>query len=276
MKKCETVLGTLSPIKISAAYTELDSSSPLNALDSHVHNECEIYLNLSGDVSFAVESSIYPLVPGSVIITRPLEYHHCIYHSDKLHRHYLLLIDPTGNERLFDRFYNRPVGKDNMLLLDSEGTARFAAACEVLADDHAGELEKYQSLFTLLSSLEGAVLPALPCLRTDDCIIKALGKINSALGDKLTVRSLAAACGVSVNTLERRFREAVSATPHEYIKKKRLAKAASLLMQGKTVTEAAEFSGFSDCSAFITLFRRSFGVTPLKFQRRAIPTYKNR
>ena len=32
--------------------------------------ECEIYLNLSGDVSFEVENRIYPVSPGTVILTR--------------------------------------------------------------------------------------------------------------------------------------------------------------------------------------------------------------
>lgn len=78
----------ISPFSMQIAYVDIDSHSSLNQFEHHIHPECEIYLNLSGDVSFMVEDRIYPITAGSVIITRPHEYHHCIYHSDKRHRHY--------------------------------------------------------------------------------------------------------------------------------------------------------------------------------------------
>ena len=80
-KLCLSPFGTL---RLQVAYSELDSKSKQNTFDSHIHNECEIYINLSGDVSFVVENKVYPIVPGSIIITRPGEYHHCVYHSNAL------------------------------------------------------------------------------------------------------------------------------------------------------------------------------------------------
>ena len=43
------------------SYLELDSESKQNAYDSHIHSECEIYINVSGDVSFVIENRIYPI-----------------------------------------------------------------------------------------------------------------------------------------------------------------------------------------------------------------------
>lgn len=103
-------------------YVEIDSKSPLNTYNDHIHDECEIYVNLSGDVSFSVENSVYPITKGSVIITRPYEYHRCIYHSNKLHKHFWILFNPSKNEELFDIFFKRELGKNNLLVLDSENT----------------------------------------------------------------------------------------------------------------------------------------------------------
>ena len=63
---------------------------------SHLHDCCEVYVNLSGDVSFAIGSHVYPVAPGDVIITRPNELHHCIYHSDCRHGHYCLGMRPAA------------------------------------------------------------------------------------------------------------------------------------------------------------------------------------
>ena len=78
----------IAPCDLSVSYSEISVDSPFNDEHSHIHGECEIYLNLSGDVSFEVENRLYPIKRGSVIITRPYEHHHCIYHSDLPHGHY--------------------------------------------------------------------------------------------------------------------------------------------------------------------------------------------
>ena len=87
MKTKAFTLPTISAVDFSVSYVDLESSFNINENESHIHEECEIYLNLSGDVSFEVENKIYPISRGSVIITRPYEYHHCIYHSDACHKH---------------------------------------------------------------------------------------------------------------------------------------------------------------------------------------------
>lgn len=86
------------------SYLELNSASSANVHNHHIHDECDIYINLSGDVSFAVENSLYPLLPGNIIITHPHEYHHCIYHSEKLHKHFWTLFQTSNNKELFDIF----------------------------------------------------------------------------------------------------------------------------------------------------------------------------
>ena len=61
--------------------------------------------------------------------------------------------------------------------------------------------------------------------------------------------------------------QTLNISPSEYIKKKRLANAAKLLSKGYTVSEASSQSGFSDYSNFIALFKKTYGVTPLKYKK---------
>ena len=100
-----------------------------------------------------------------------------------------------------------------------------------------------------------------------DSIIKAIDCINNNLSRHISVTEIARECNVSVNTLERRFLQELNFSPSAYIRKKRLANAAKLLSEGRSVTEAAELSGFADCSNFILLFKKAYKITPLQYKK---------
>lgn len=267
MEKTNISFGGIAPFEMSAKYIEIDSESPLNVFDDHIHEECEIYVNLSGDVSFAVENSIYPVTPGGIIITRPLEYHHCIYHTNKLHKHFWFLFSPNGNERLFDIFYNRKPGENNLLIPPAEKNDELFKICHSLTDENVGEVERYALFFRLIELMNNATAVTTQSNHDTDYIIKAINRINRNLSQPITVSGLARECNVSVNTLERHFKRELNLSPLEYINKKRLANAARLLTDGHSVTEAAELSGFSDCSKFIYSFKKDYKMTPLKYKK---------
>lgn len=257
----------IQPFEIRATYMELDSRSGENVFESHIHNECEIYINLSGDVSFAVENTIYPITPGSIIITRPFEYHHCVYHNNKLHKHFWILISATENEYLFNKFYNRIPGEGNLLILGKEKTKELIAVCERLTAKTASEFESYFDFFKLISLINDASPLEKPSLLYPDVIVNAMTYINDTLSDSMSVGEIAKKVNVSINTLERYFMKFLNVSPRAYIQKKRLSNAARLLSEGYSVTEASEESGFANCSAFISLFRKTYGLTPYAYKK---------
>lgn len=247
-------------------YVEIDSLSSLNENESHTHNECEIYINLSGDVSFEVENAIYPVVPGSIVITRPAEKHHCVYHSNDLHKHFWILFSPNGNERLLDMFFDREKGTGNLLHLSANDTAKLIDVCRKLLDCD-GEIEKYYLFFKLIGLLQGSQKENAQ-YEKNDCVSIALNYIDNNISRAISVREVAEASFISVNTLERKFKERLGVSPSAYIKKKRLAVAAGFLQSGCGVTETAERSGFADCSNFIVVFKKEYGITPYKYKQR--------
>lgn len=259
----------IAPFQFSLHYLELEANSPYNQFDSHIHPSCEIYLNLSGDVSFMVEDHIYPISPGSVIITRPYEYHHCIYLSNALHKHFWALLSSDGNETLLKPFFDRPAGTKNLILLSPQKGRELLELFHTMLRDESNEAEKYLQFLTMLAILHtgsptslakaGAALPS--------DLVFALTYISDNLSKALSVKELAAAAHVSVNTLERHFLSCLQITPYEFIKEKRLMYAAELLKQGRTVAEASAESGFSDYSRFISMFKSFFGITPLQYQK---------
>lgn len=252
--------------RLNVTYTELDSSSAQNVFHSHAHDECEIYVNISGDVSFVVENRIYPIVPGSIVITRPGEYHHCVYHSDALHRHFWILFSSDGMNGLFPRFYRREAGENNLLILSGARFKELTDLCHELCEQSFSPDEELYRFFKLIHLINGAEISEARSYDGVPVMERALKFIGENMLEPITVGEIAAAAYVSISTLERYFEKNLRLSPSEYLKRRRLSHAADLLKSGESVTYACHQSGFADCSKFIQLFRKHYGVTPLKWK----------
>ncbi|MBR3997465.1 MAG: helix-turn-helix transcriptional regulator, partial [Clostridia bacterium] len=73
---------------------------------------------------------------------------------------------------------------------------------------------------------------------------------------------------ISQSTLNRLFRKYVGLSVFQIIDARRLSHAENLLRNGSSVMDACFQSGFTDCSKFIILFKKTFGVTPLRYKRK--------
>lgn len=94
---------------------------------------------------------------------------------------------------------------------------------------------------------------------------RALAVAQRILNDPAEGRPLPALCsgaGVSVRTLERLFRSDVGIGFDSWRRQVRLIKAVEYLVAGDSVKQVAFAVGYSQPSAFVEAFRRTFGVTP--------------
>lgn len=268
MQQNTVTLAALPEMEFSVTKTTLDAVSKLNQNDSHAHAVCEVYINLSGDVAFSVENRIYSVSRGSVILTMPYEFHHCIYRSNAPHSHYWITFTPIREAEFLQIFFCREKGTRNRIDLD-EGALE--DLCLILDDliAHPGSglqrqiqiLRFFQILTQGVVAQPEAMLENLPRDVTD-----ALSFMDRHLTEELDVATIAEACHVSVNTLERHFQERLGISPFAMLRKKRLFASMLHLQNGCSVTEAAMLSGFSDYSNYIQLFRKQFGMTPGKYR----------
>lgn len=259
----------VEPFECIIHYVESNAFSNENQFESHIHNQCEIYINITGNGSFMVENNVYPISAGSVIITRPYEYHHCIYHSNAVHKHFWILFSAEKNELLFELFFKREAGERNLIVLPPEKLREIIEICRDMMKNETNHIKKYADFFALILLLEGKKSEdtAVEMQKLPVDVEFAVKYINDNISSQITINFLAARAHVSVNTLERHFSETLSMPPSVYLKNKRLANAAQLLKSGKSVMESCEKSGFSDYSRFISEFKKKFGATPLKFQK---------
>ncbi len=94
---------------------------------------------------------------------------------------------------------------------------------------------------------------------------RALAVAEAVLTNPAQSKSLAELCagvGVSVRTIERSFRKDVGTDFESWRRQARLVKAVELLVSGRSIKEVAFAVGYRQSSAFVEMFRRTFGTTP--------------
>ena len=94
---------------------------------------------------------------------------------------------------------------------------------------------------------------------------RALAVARALMADLAASPSLHSLCdraAVSVRTIERIFRQEVGTDFETWRRQARLLKAMELLAAGQSVKQVAFDVGYRHPSAFVSMFRRTFGVTP--------------
>ncbi len=256
----------IAPFEYKIEHIDIDATAPSNVHEQHTHSVCELYVNLSGEISFMCGDSIYPVGPGQAIIARPYEPHHCIYRANSRHRHYWMLFSCDAEDPFFDFIYRREQGIGNLITLTDEGAAEMVSLCRSLLTDKTGSMETCMCFMRLMQLLASGRKSG----RGDDApeeIRRAISHISENLAEPLAIGALAAEAHMSLSSFERRFKAHTGMTPKQYILGRRLSRSAELLAGGMSVMDVCTLCGFPDYSHFIALFRRRFGTTPLRYQK---------
>ena len=98
-------------------------------------------------------------------------------------------------------------------------------------------------------------------------IARVVGYVRDHVHEPISVDDLARRAGMSRSAFDRRFKEATTYAPLQFIKAMRLGNAALRLRQGASVGEAAYAVGYASASQFSREFRRHFGASPRAWGR---------
>ncbi|QQN50377.1 helix-turn-helix domain-containing protein [Stutzerimonas balearica] len=139
------------------------------------------------------------------------------------------------------------------------------------------ELARYGSDPLLARALGGVLLRALhlrlfgeqPVRRVGPLDLERLdAHIRQHLSRRITVAELAQVACLSPSHFHVQFKDSVGLTPHQYLLKSRLDRAAHLLRETPLpLARIAEECGFSSQSALTTATRRYLGLTPRSLRR---------
>lgn len=103
----------------------------------------------------------------------------------------------------------------------------------------------------------------------DRRLLKIASQLLAEPADDRSLAQWAAWAGLSTRSLTRHFREETTLSFAHWRQQARLAEALRQLSEGRAVADIAHALGFSSSSAFVTVFRRHFGVPPGRYLARA-------
>ena len=247
---------------------QIANYSQNNPEKPHIHDSYEIYINVSGDVAFLVNNRLYPVEKGDMIVSRPGDVHLCVYQSDERHERFCFWVNCAEDSPLLN--FTKRQDFSNFVHYSDDTRRELLRLLYRLKDAQSEGREPARTayLFRLLTLFnEGEQTereqPLLP-----ENLQKILDYINGSFTQIHCVEDIVNATHISSSTLNRWFRTYLQISPHKYIEALKLSYAQRLLLDGKTVTEVCNHSGFTDCSRFIAIFKSKFGETPLQYQKR--------
>ena len=235
-----------------------------NEYGPHSHNCYEIYFHLGEGGSFIAQDNIYPLKSGAVAVLPPNTFHNIILENSERHSCFCLFAEGDYlDELLF-------VGRTEIIYPDEKNTSEieniFKSLCEVA--DSASEYLLFFSLLRLIRDCaDGA--PAERASNIPKDLLRSVNYICENMSTNIKITDIAKYSGVSVNTLERRFLKFFGVSPADFVAEKRLSASCELLLRGEmTVEQVSRAVCFSSPSAFISKFKRKFGMTPLRYKKK--------
>lgn len=238
----------------------------------HIHEQCEIYVFVAGNVEYLVEGTRYPLDENSMMIMRPSEVHRAkIMGKEKYERYALNFpvsfvedIDPEG--KLLIPFMKRELGKNNLFTREEIDMSLVRRLFDQMSDkyeDYDKQLKIKTNLFMLLDMISTAYVNKEKVENKPLSIEeRVVVYVNDHLFEEIAVPDLASHFFLSVSQFGRLFKRATGASPWEYIIKKRLAAAKEKIRNGESLQSAAESCGFTDYSAFYRGYIKRFGKAP--------------
>jgi AraC-like DNA-binding protein len=98
-------------------------------------------------------------------------------------------------------------------------------------------------------------------------LLRIKDAIDAYYAERLDVDALAGMAGISRAHFSRQFREAFGEPPHQYLKSRRMERAAALLRStDEPVAHICRDVGLRSVGSFTTSFRRAYGLSPAAYR----------
>lgn len=224
-----------------------------------------------GSFGYRLRGRIYELVAGSVLVGHPGDEYMCTHEhhegGDECLSFHLTpeLAETIGTGSLLWRTGCVPPVPQLMVLGELAQAA--AEGRSDIALDEAGLL--FAARF---AALVAARVPAPTASSTRDrrrAVAAALW-LDAHAHEPIGLDDAAHVAGISAFHFLRLFAGVLGVTPHQYLIRSRLRRAARLLADAtRPITDVALEVGFADLSNFVRSFHRAAGVSPGRFRRAA-------
>ncbi|MEU6147962.1 AraC family transcriptional regulator [Streptomyces sp. NPDC047081] len=228
-------------------------------IDAHLHDEHQIVYAGSGVLAVTTDAGTW-FAPG----TRALWIPAGTVHAHRAHGHGHLDLHLVGLPA-----DDNPLGLDAPTALAVGPLLRELILAYTRDPDHDTP-ERRRVLAVLRDQLRASPQQPMRLPTPSDPRLAAVcALVHANPADPRTLAELGAATGAGERTLSRLFRGEFGMTFPQWRTQSRLYHALRMLADDTPVTTVAHHCGWSSASAFIDVFRRSFGYTPGTHNRRS-------
>lgn len=267
----------------------LNSDIPLLYL--HHHDFYEIYLFISGDITYLIEGKSYDIKPGDIILINTKELHQAVINSMKVpYERIVLWINKSFLQELSSQETDltlcfESVKKRNVIRADIEFQQNVKTQLNKLLslENHQGlgkDLLYKAYIAELVVNLSNLVLNDTSNLdisvKKSILIDGIIEYINDHLEEDISIDELSKQFYLSKFHLSREFKKHTGTTIHRYMMQKKLIKAKELILKDYPINSVYKQSGFGDYSNFFRAFKNEYGVTPKQFYELMVASNLNK
>lgn len=242
--------------------------------ESHLHEQFELYLVLSDNITVETESGLYSAKKGDVFIFAPFCFHKITADGAKFER-YILSFDGDSIlnhinclEKFFFLYIRNKYTRYTLSEADTVYLSKlFDNAIELLKDKTANTLELCAMLLRTFALLTRNTPHEGTEKKNTHLISDILHYIGRNAANGITTQDICNEFSIGKTTLYDMFKTTLDTTPGEYLLKHRIKLAKGYLDSGMSVTEAANRSGFNSYSHFIRIFKQKTGYSPRAYSK---------
>ncbi len=249
-----------------------------------IYEDYKISLVLTDDCGAVIGDKIFFPKCGDIIIFRPNEIHFGRFPRSEKYKFISFFIPTNLFDKIFTNcksiispFEDETPEKRNLIRLSDEYKNTVIKIGEellqIISDEKPNDkfdiiafakmvelLEIINNFYHQQRDLQNS--PTVPPI-----ITKTLKMLNEKFPASVSLSELSSYCGCSVTYLTQTFRRYMGISIHNYITDQRLETAHHLIKNGASVINACYQCGFSDCSRFISIYKKRYGITPGKSKR---------
>lgn len=236
----------------------------------HTHDTIELYFFISGCCDYLVEGSTYHLLPGDILIMRPVEAH-CtkVLSVDIPYERIVFDVSISYINNLFknseitDRICNLPLGTNN-LFRDADFGHNLCKEMLYQLKDMSPNISDNDiiSRITYIINEANIVLKHKNSKTPTDSTDKLIDYVNKNLFSDITLEQVSNEFFISKSQINRIFKKKTGSSLYQYVLAKRLITAKNMISSGESMVNACEKCGFSDYSSFYRSYIKRFGHSP--------------
>ena len=233
------------------------------------NNFCTLFLFMHGHSNLIINGETFYSTNGSVVVKNDKDIHRPYSYVQGINDYYGInfpseyVKNLKGNHFLYDLFYG---SENKRFQINSQKTLEdiIDAFENINRKQNENDLLLYAYVIELVHLIYDAInKPSTRSARS--LIADATDYITSNFKTINSIDDIARHCNVSTSYLCRIFKKKLKCTVNDIVTNLRLENSIELLRRGYSVMDSAASSGFKNYQYYVTLFKKKFGATPLKF-----------